>query len=262
MLRASERRATVTIVAASFLHTRSMSEVQDLPPLSSVVLLRLRDYARRPVAEQARLSAQLETALAVLLPDIAARERLVLEGSGVAAVAVLGKATAALDFAERALRANEAGLGLSIGIDHGPVEVTGDASGNALAGDGVATAAVLATFAAETGLLVSKNFYTALAQSSPGAESVLVPAGGFSDAGLRTYQAFRVDREAPRRRRRRFIIAAAAVIFALSAAAVALRVGAPDRPRPLAPYVDRAVSYFGSYVFDRLMRFVLDHQQE
>ncbi len=235
-----------------------MTEVRHSPILSSVVLLRLRDYTRRPVAEQARLSAQLDTVLAVLLPDMAPRERVVLEGSGVVAVAVLGNAPAALQLAERALRANPIGLGLSIGVDHGPVEVTTDASGEALSGDGVTTAAMLATFAAEVGLLVSKNFHAALSQSSPGAQGVLVPAGDFRDAGLRIYPTYRVDREAPRRRRRRFLAVATAAVLVLLSAAMALRLGVPDRPRPLAPYVESLGSPAGPDVLERLMGWVLE----
>jgi len=227
-----------------------MTETEHPPVLSSVVLLRLRDYARRPVAEQARLNAQLDTVLAVLLPDIPARSRIVLAGSGSVAVAILDNAPAALAFAERALNANQAGLGLCIGIEHGPVEVLANESGDVLAGDGLVTAAVIAAFAIEAGLLVSQNFRTAMAQMLPGSESVLVPAANFSDAGLRTYQAFRVDHLAPRRRRRRFILSAVAIAFLLLTIAVVLRLGVPDRPRPLAPYIGSAVS-----TFDRMLRF-------
>jgi len=205
-------------------------------------MLRLRDFARRPVAEQARLKAQLDTVLAVLLQDIPAHERIVLTGSGTAAVAVLGNPPVALAFAERALRANQAGLGLRIGIDHGPVEIKVVDSGDALAGDGVATAALIAAFAEEAGLLVSKNFHTALAQAAPGGQSALVPAGTFSDAGLRSYQVFRVDHEAPQRRRRRYQWIHIATIVLLGTATLALHLGVPDRPRPLAPYVDSVAS--------------------
>jgi len=223
-----------------------MTDIEHPPALSSVVLLRLRDYARRPVAEQARLSAQLDAVLAVLLPDIPARQRVVVEGGGAAAVAVLDNAPAALAFAERALRANQAGLGLCIGIDHGPVELTAGAAGDALAGDGVATAAVIAAFAANGGLLMSKNFRTALVQTAPGAQSALVPAGQVSDAGLRTYQVFGLDREAPRRRRRRFFVAAVTSAVVMLATAMTLRLEVPDRPRPLAPYVGPWAAYFDS----------------
>lgn len=219
-----------------------MTEADHLPAQSSVVLFRLRDYSRRPVAEQARLNAQLDTVLAMLLPDIPERERIVLAGSGSAAVAVLNNAPAALAFAERALSANRVGLGLCIGIDHGPVEVLAGESGDALGGDGVATASVMAAFADGAGLLVSQSFRTALAQMSPGSESVLVPTDNFSDAGLRTYQVFRLDRFAARQRRRRLIVVAAAAALLMLSMAVALRMGFPDRPRPLEPYIGSHVA--------------------
>jgi hypothetical protein len=219
-----------------------MTDIEHPPTLSSVVLLRLRDYARRPVAEQARLRAQLDAVLAVLLPDMPARQRIVLDGGGAAAVAVLGNAPAALDLAERALRASQAGVELCIGIDHGPVELTDGEAGDALAGDGVATAAVIAAFAADGGLLMSRNFRTALLQTAPGVQSALVPAGQVSDASLRTYQVFGLDREAPRRRRRRFIVAAVVCAVVLLTAAMTLRLTLPDRPRPLASYLDSATT--------------------
>lgn len=227
-----------------------MTNAENLPALSSVVLLRLHNYAQRPVAEQARLSAQLDTVLAMLLPDIPERSRIVLSGRGRAAVAVLDNASAALAFAERAMNANNAGLGLCIGIDHGPVEILPGDSGDVLAGDGVATASVISAFATDTDLLVTQNFRTALAQMSPGAERALVPADNFSDAGLRTYHVFRLDRQVTRRRRRHLIVIAATVFVLLVATALALRVMVPNRPRPLAPYLGSAVSA----TIDRMMR--------
>jgi class 3 adenylate cyclase len=211
-----------------------MTDIENLPVQSSVVILRIRDYARRAVAEQARLSAQLDTVLAMLLPYVPARSRLVLTGNGVAAVAVLEDAPAALSFAERALHAYDAGLGLCIGIDHGPVEVVNNETSEELAGDGVATASVLAASASDTGLLVTENFRTALAFMSPGAESALVPAASLSDTGLRTYKAYTLDREATLRRHRRFMLVAVVLAGAMLAIAMSLRLWLPDRPRPLA----------------------------
>jgi hypothetical protein len=219
-----------------------MTEVEHLPVQCSVVLLRIPDYARRSVAEQARLNAQLDAVLAVLLPDIQARSRLVLAGSGSAAVAVLNNALAALTFAERALRAQDAGLGLRVGIDHGPVEVLSSDTSAELAGDGVATASLLAASATETGLLASQNFRTALAYMSPGAESALVPSVCLSDAGLRTYEAYSLDRTAQRRRRRVFLMVGGACAGVLLATAISLRLWMPDRPRPLAVTVDRTIA--------------------
>ncbi|MDH5205042.1 MAG: hypothetical protein OEY75_04925 [Hylemonella sp.] len=218
-----------------------MSENEHSPVLSSVVVLRVNEFARRPVAEQARLRAQLETVLAVLLPDMPAHQRIVLEGDGTAGVAVLDNPQAALALAERALRSNQIGLGLSIGIDHGPVELVSgedDAQVVAVSGDGLATAALTASFAQAQSLLVSPAFRWALAQAAPGAESVLVPAGSFNDAGLRSYPVYAVDALAPQRRRRRFLYFTAAAVLLLAAVAAGVRLGVPQRPRPLAPYLE------------------------
>lgn len=213
-----------------------MSDTEHLPILSSVVLLRLIDYAKRPVAEQARLNAQLDTVLAILLPDMPAQTRIVLSGNGSAAVAVLNNPLTALAFAERALRANESGLNLCIGIDHGPVEMVSGDSGEMLAGDGVATASVIAAFSTNHPLLASQNFRTALAQMSPGAENRLVPTATFSDAGLRTYNLFCLDPLAPGRRRRRLMMLGAGLVVLLLLSATTVRYTLPDRPQPLADY--------------------------
>lgn len=216
-----------------------MTEAEHLPVLSSVVLLRICDYARRPVAEQARLNAQLDTVLALLLPAIPVEQRIVLAGNGYAAVAILDNAPAALVFAEQALHANSAGLGLCIGIDHGTVEILSGGREDVLAGDGVATASMIAASATNAGLLVSQNFHTALAQKSPGAETALVPTVNLSDAGLRTYQVYGLDRMAQRGRRRRFMLIAAITACVLLASAAALQLWVPDRPRPLEFYFDK-----------------------
>lgn len=236
-------------------YTLPMTEAELLPAQSSVVLLRLGDYARRPVAEQARLTAQLDTVLAVLLPAIPVASRVVLAGSGTAAVAVLNNAQAALTFAEHALNANQAGLNLCIGVDHGPVELLAGEAGNMLAGDGVATAAMIATFATDAGLLVSQNFRTALAHMSPGAENALVPTVNYSDEGLRTYQVFALDPQALHRRRRLFIIIAATATLLLLLIAGGLRQWVPDRPRPLASHIGK----FVSATLDHLPRFNSGH---
>ena len=219
-----------------------MNDTDHLPILSSVVLLRLIDYAKRPVAEQARLNAQLDTILALLLPDMPEQSRIVLSGAGSIAIAVLNNPLAALAFAERALLANQIGLNLCIGIDHGPIEVASSASGDILAGDGIATASVIAAFSTTTGLLVSQSFRTAYAQMSPGAENLLVPTANFSDAGLRTYNVFTLDRQAPSRRRRRLLLLGAGLAGLLLLSAMTIRYTLPNRPQPLAIYFDELTS--------------------
>lgn len=219
-----------------------MTEAQHHPLYCSVVQLRVRDFARRTVAEQARLGAQLDTVLATLLPDIASSRRIVLQGSGMAAVAVLGDPPAALRLAECALRANQAGLELCAGLDHGPVEAVSTDAGESLGGDGMNSAALMAAFAAPASLLATRSFRTALAQAAPGSHYTLVAAGSFSDAALRTYDAYALDGQAPWRRRRRFVFVAVMTVVILVGTAVAVRLLAPQRPRPLAPWLDSAAT--------------------
>jgi len=206
--------------------------------MASVVLLRLNEFNRRSVAEQARLAAQLDAVLAVLLPALPMSERIVLEGSGGAAVVVLDNPAAALRLAESMLAANQAGLDLSVGIDHGPLEVVAAESGHALSGDVVATATTIAAFASEFGLFTSQSFRSAFAQARPGEEALLVPAGVFSDASLRSYPLYCVDRAAVSRRRRLFQYVAAGLAGVLLVSAVAVHLLVPERPRPLAPLVE------------------------
>jgi hypothetical protein len=111
-----------------------------------------------------------------------------------------------------------------------------------LVGDGMATASVIAAFAADTVLLASQNFRTALAQMTPGAESRLVPTANFSDAGLRTYNVFGLDPLAPGRRRRSLIMLGAALVTVLLLAASAVRYYVPNRPQPLASYFSSPVA--------------------
>jgi hypothetical protein len=61
-----------------------------LPALASVVFIRVTEFARRPVAEQARLRAQLESALAVALIRIPPQIRIILDAPDGMAIAVLG----------------------------------------------------------------------------------------------------------------------------------------------------------------------------
>src|SRR6267142_524520 len=49
--------------------------------LASVVFLKIQEYARRPVQEQARLRAQLEAVLAVTLAELAPEKRIVLDAA-------------------------------------------------------------------------------------------------------------------------------------------------------------------------------------
>src|SRR5258708_32950442 len=91
--------------------------------LASVVFLKIQEFARRPVQEQARLRAQLEAVVAVTTAELAPANRIVLDAADGAAIVGLGDPKAALHLAGRALAATAAGLPLCVGVNHGAVEV-------------------------------------------------------------------------------------------------------------------------------------------
>jgi len=212
---------------------------------ASVVFLKMQDFARRPVTEQARLRAQLEAVLAVTTAELDPASRVVLDASDGAAVVVLRDPARALRLAELALAAGAAGLPLSVGINHGAVQLAADGKnagksgksggksaskgGDGMVGDGIAVAASTAELAPASRLLVSRAFRDALADVAPGEEAALVPAGTFTDRGLRTHELYRPDRQAARRRRGRYLALSAVAAIAIVGAGVAARVAEEGR---------------------------------
>jgi hypothetical protein len=140
---------------------------------------------------------------------------------------VLDDPIATLRLAERALSAATAGLPLSVGINHGAVQLAGAGKGDeGLAGDGIAVAANVAEFAAPSALLISRTFRDALADASPGLESQMLTAGTFTDAGLRTHELFAPDHREETRRKRRFVAASFLAAIILVGAGVGARIAA------------------------------------
>jgi hypothetical protein len=199
------------------------------PSLASVVFLRISEFARRRVSEQARLRAQLEAVVAVTTADLAPRGRIVLEASDGLALVVLADPVAALRVAERVLAAGPAGLPLSIGVNHGAVRPTGEAGDAGLIGDGVATAASVADFAPAGAVLLSRSFRDALAEAAPQLAAGLRAAGIHTDAGLRTHELFSPDPDAARRRGRRLLLAGAAAVAGFVGAGAAIRLSLRGR---------------------------------
>jgi hypothetical protein len=196
---------------------------------ASVVFLKMQEFARRPVTEQARLRAQLEAVVAVTTAELDAASRIVLDASDGVAIVLLRAPQAALRVAQLALNAGAAGLPLSIGINHGAVRLTGGKGDEGMVGDGIAVAASIAEFASRERLLASRSFRDALADDAPGAEAALVPAGTSSDPSLRRHELFRADEQALARRRRRYVAASAAAAIILFGSGVAMRVADEGR---------------------------------
>ncbi len=74
----------------------AVNDPNALPTLASVLFMRIADYTRRPVAEQARLRSQLDVAVAVSLLDFPDGRRIMLDAPDGMAVAVLRNPQAAL----------------------------------------------------------------------------------------------------------------------------------------------------------------------
>ena len=124
-----------------------MSGTAYAPALASVIVLKVREFARRPVAEQAKLKAQLEALVALLIQPLPAAGRIVLDAPDAVAIAILDRPENALALAERA-QAASADLPLCIGVNYGPVMPVPDAQrGPGLVGDGLAAGIQLANAA-------------------------------------------------------------------------------------------------------------------
>ncbi|MBI3043776.1 MAG: hypothetical protein HYY78_13240 [Betaproteobacteria bacterium] len=202
--------------------TAQMTETASTPALASVIVLKIHEFTRRPVAEQARLKARLEELVAAAIRPLAAADRAVLDTPDGAAVVVLGGPRAALELAERAQVA-AADLPLCIGANHGPVRPASDASrGTGLVGDGLAESMTLAGVATPGRFLASRAFHDALEAHAPGRAADLGPAGVFTDPNVRAHELYVLDPRASRARRLRLAITGAlsvAVIIGLGIAA-------------------------------------------
>lgn len=206
---------------------------------ASVVFLKIQDFARRSASEQARLRAQLQAVIAVTAAEIAPAQRIVLDAADGAAVVVLHDPRAALRLGERALTAVAVGLPLCVGVNYGAVQLAGEG----MTGDGIAAAAAIAAFAPPERVLASRAFRDALGDAQPGMEALLVPAGTFSDPGLRSHEVFRPNVNALARRRWRYGAVTALVAVALIAGGMVVRDAAPER----APFVDVVLQKTGPY---------------
>jgi hypothetical protein len=168
---------------------------------ATVVFLRIPEFGRRSATEQARLRAQLESALAVALADLGA----------------------ALRVTERTLAAVAAGLPLGAGVTHGAVRPAAE-EGGGLLGDGIAVAAGISALAGPSKILLTREFRDALADAAPGAEASLVRAGTHTDASLRAHQLFHSEARAARARGTRYALATVLLALGLAGAGVGYRV--------------------------------------
>jgi hypothetical protein len=202
---------------------------------ASVVFLALADFAKRPVAEQARLKECLEALIARAIEPLPAADRIVADTADGAALVVLAPAADALLLARRARRAaRESGdpLPLRVGVNHGPVGVVTDASGEVLlVGDGIAAGASITPFAEAGQVVASRAFRDAVEATDAERAARLRPAGTVTDPSLRAHELFAFDAgpdggsadAVPSPRRRRVLLVAGLSVAAILAAGVTVR---------------------------------------
>jgi len=201
-----------------------VNEPSTLPSLASVIFARITEFVRRPVAEQARLRAQLEAAMAVSLDEFPARSRIVLDAPDGVAVVVLDDPAGALDIAQRCILVTAAGVPVAIAINHGAVRPAPDDEGlQRLTGDAIGTAAAIAHFAGPGRLIVSRTFHDALSAAAPHRAVALRPAGVFTDANVRTHEVLSPDPSVPGRRRKVLATVGAIAMIAFATGAVVFR---------------------------------------
>lgn len=207
------------------------------PTLASVVVLRIAEFTRKPVAEQVRLKERLDALVTFAIRPLPSAARIVLDAPEGVAVVVLHGPGEALELAKRSQFAAE-GLKLCIGVNHGPVMSALDAHlGPGLIGDGL-TAGVTLSNAAKPGRFVaSRSFREALKASDPRRVRELGTAGTYTDAQLRAHELFALDWRPAFARRLRLIVYGILMIVAIIGAGFTARLArlALEPPPPTTP---------------------------
>lgn len=188
------------------------------PVAASVAFLKLPGFGGLGVAEQAAAKGRLEERVRLAIAAVPAADRLVLDAEDGLALVHFGDPTRALDLAQ-ALRAGKGDEALQVGLNHGPLALTGRDASAVVFGDGLSAAAAAARFAPAEGLFVTEGFARALETSDPARAAELAPAGEYTDTRVRLHAFY--TPEPARRRARRDQLAA----YALSGILIILLLG-------------------------------------
>ena len=204
-----------------------MSEENRVPTAkpASVVFARIREFGSSSVAEQATLKARLEARAAAALDAVPASERVVLDARDGIAIVITADPLVAFDVAQRLARKSRSRRCV-VGLNHGAVKLVTDAQGGpALMGDGLSTAAAIATFAKPGRMLATRSFRDALDVNSPGAARRLELAGTSIDDQVRTHELFAINPQASLQYHRRLLLAGIVGSALLIGGGVAVRWG-------------------------------------
>jgi hypothetical protein len=232
-----------------------------LPPtLASVVVLRIAEFSRKPVSEQARLKEQLDALVTFAIRPLPVGARIVLDAPEGVAVVVLGGPVVALEFAKRSQFVAE-DLRLCIGVNYGPVMSALDSlRGPGLVGDGLTAGVTLANAAKPGRFIASRAYREALKASDPGRVRELGPAGTYTDAQLRAHELFALDWRPAIARYWRLFAYGALAVAAIIAAGFAARFARiayeppPPPPPPRPALIHLAITPRGEVYIDGVLR--------
>ncbi len=209
------------------------------PVLASVAFLRIARFDERGVAEQAALKARLEQRARICLATVPPADRIVLDTEEGLALVHFGDPVRALDLAEDLCDQPHEDL-VQVGLNHGPLAVTGRGQDAKVFGDGITAAAAAARFAPPGRLFVTAGFAAALEATRPDRAAALAPAGEFTDTRVRLHAFYTPDPGRRDVRRNRMAAYALAGVLGILVLGVGGREAARRYfpPRPATVFLD------------------------
>ena len=169
-----------------------MTPTSPAPVAASVAFLRIPRFDERSVVEQAALKERLEDRVRLSLAVVPPADRVVLDAEDGLALVCFGDPGRALDIAQE-LCDQPGEESVQVGLNHGPIAVTGRDADAKVFGDGVASAAAAARFAPSGKLLVTSGFAAALEATRPDRALELAPAGEYTDTRVRLHALYTPD---------------------------------------------------------------------
>src|ERR1700684_3751573 len=172
-----------------------MVETTDQSFATCTVFAEIVDYAKKPVAEQIKLTERFNALLEEALKKIVPEDRIILETGAGAAVSCLGKTEDALlmaiDLRDRVAAppaADGPALAAHFGINLGPAKlVTAEGAEPNIVGDGLNVAQTVMSFVEPGQILVSRSYHDAVSAVSATYARMLKPEGSRTDKYLREH---------------------------------------------------------------------------
>jgi hypothetical protein len=159
---------------------------------ANVLFLRMRGWMDEPRPRQEERRDRLLELARAAIEGWAAPDRVVLEAPGGLAIVGCVPPSVALQ-AARHVAGEGDDAQLAIALHQGPVRALGDEQAPRVQGDGIDTAAALASFAGTQPIVASRDFREALALQSPREAENLRAAGEMVDDRLRAHDLFVFD---------------------------------------------------------------------